>query len=115
MPTGRRSPASGAFGNLRQLLVAGLYATPSENASPQQPPPQPSISLPVQTTALNPSCTRRSGELGSCGQVFAAGSEAGRVPCPPTSTSLPVQTELRCMKPEVSAGGESLRHVLVLG
>src|SRR5207302_9351582 len=50
-PTGCWLPGSGAFGNACQAFVAGLYATPSENASPQQPPPQPSSSLPVHTTA----------------------------------------------------------------
>src|SRR6266545_2170149 len=40
-PTGDWLPASGETGSLRQRFVAGLKAAPSENASPQQPPPQP--------------------------------------------------------------------------
>src|SRR5205807_3384482 len=35
---------------------------------------------------------------------------ANRVPCPQTSISLPVHTELRFMNPEVLVGGESFRQ-----
>src|ERR1051326_7816817 len=40
-PTGDCDGASGDVASLRQEFVAGLYAAPSENASPRQQPPQP--------------------------------------------------------------------------
>ena len=50
-PIGSWLPASGERASARHLFVDGLYATPSEKASPQQPPPQPISSRPVQATS----------------------------------------------------------------
>ena len=55
------------------------------------------------------------GELGNRRQRFVAGSNASRIPCPQTSISLPVHTELRPMK-DVDAGGAGRRrHVFEPG
>ncbi|OLE00241.1 MAG: hypothetical protein AUG91_04765 [Actinobacteria bacterium 13_1_20CM_4_69_9] len=43
------------------------------------------------------------------------GLYASCVPCPQTSISFPVQTELSAMKPEVFGGGASLRQLRDLG
>jgi GNAT superfamily N-acetyltransferase len=54
-PTGTWLGASGEASSLRQAFFAGSNAQPVENASPQQPPPQSIISLPVHTTRPAPS------------------------------------------------------------
>src|SRR5213083_2576509 len=84
VPTGDWDGASGDLASLRHVFVAGLYAAPSENASPQQPPPQPIISRPVHTTRPPP----EAGVFGNSRHWFLAGlyARSGQ-----TSISLPVQ------------------------
>src|SRR5439155_8913272 len=109
--SGRRFPGRGARGSGRHVFFATLYATPSEKASPQHPPPQPISSRPVHTTPPKPSWIDSSREPGSCRHVFVTGLKASRVPWPQTSIFLPVQTELRSMKPVGERGGSRLRQV----
>src|SRR6266536_3575051 len=81
-------PYSGNGATWRQVSVAGLYAAPFPHASPQQPPPQPIASRPVQTTSPPPT------DLRSVRHVFVAGLYATEWKAPKTSISFPVQTAL---------------------
>src|SRR5439155_24764133 len=70
-PTGCWLPARGDAERFRQRFVTGLYATPEEKASPQQPPPQPISSRPVQTS--RPPADSIPGLRGRSRQRFVAG------------------------------------------
>src|SRR5262245_32342880 len=107
-PSGRCEGASGERGRGRYLPVVGLYAVPRAEASPQQPPPQPMASRPVQRTI--PSGTER----GSLRQTFREGSYATFAP--KTSTSRPVQTaSQQPSTPPRSAGGDNVRQRFFAG
>src|SRR5215203_1535106 len=99
----------GASASVLQLFVSGVYAEPSSDTSPQQPPPQPISSWPVQTAIP---C--RVGGSGKRRHSFFAGSNASRSQ-PQTSISVPVQTASRRQKLGVAGGVASACHVFDAG
>src|SRR2546427_2144716 len=102
-PIGDCDGASGVRESLRHALVVGLYAAPSENASPQQPPPQPISSLPVQTTmplpAIGARGRRRHWLVTGLKPLFGQ-----------TSISLPVQNAGLRLRYSVGLGGGGSRR-----
>src|SRR5439155_13416784 len=85
-PSGPWLPASGDGASLRHVFVAGVNAAPALKASPQQPPPQPTNSFPVQT-ASRPAFV---GGRGNMRQLFVAGSYDSASNGPQTSICRPV-------------------------
>src|SRR5579884_1313546 len=89
-PTGEELGARGDAAIVRQRLVAGLNAHPAESASPQHPPPQSTISCPVQRA--NPAPSTPAGGAGSRRQRWVDGLKAWKSNGPSTSISRPVHT-----------------------
>src|SRR5215831_8315668 len=108
-PIGSWLGASGERGSFLVVSVVGLYAAPSDRASPQQPPPQPIASPPVQATipsGITAWIRRHSSVLG----LYATFS-------PNTRARVPVQTAaVQQPRPRPArAGGESVRQTFLAG
>src|SRR5262245_45214569 len=108
-PIGDCWPLIGAGASFRQVFVTGLYAEPSSETSPQQPPPQPTSSRPVQTAMP---C--RVGASGSRRHWFVAGLYAVR-PQPQTSISVPVHAAAPLQPSSTLGGVGSIRQAFVRG